>query len=101
MPRLNRFFNVKDVTPGDILLNIIYKFQCSSCNAIYVGKTDRNFYVRKNEHLGTSYRTGSNISIGPRSAMMERLLNRNHNHIKLNDVIYYACVIIFYMIIYL
>ena len=37
--RFNRFFNVKDVPPVDILSNIIYKFQCSSCNAIYVGKT--------------------------------------------------------------
>ena len=34
---INRFFNVKDATPVDILSNIIYKFQCSSCNAIYVG----------------------------------------------------------------
>ena len=34
--RLNRFFNAKDVTPVDILSNIIYKFQCSSCKAIYV-----------------------------------------------------------------
>ena len=76
--RLNRFFNVKDVTPVDILSNIIYKFQGSGCNAIYVGKTDRHFYVRKNEHLGTSYRTGSNITIGLRSAVMEHLLNHDH-----------------------
>ena len=41
--RLSRFFNVKDVTPVDILSNIIYKFKCSSWNAIYVGKTDRHF----------------------------------------------------------
>ena len=27
--RLNRFFNVKDVTPVNILSNIFYKFQCS------------------------------------------------------------------------
>ena len=76
--RLNRFFNVKDVTPVDILSNIIYKFQCSSCNAIYVGKTDRHFYVRKNEQLGTSYRNGCNITIGPRSAVMKHLLCHNH-----------------------
>ena len=58
---------------------MIYKFQCSSCNAIYVGKTDQHFYVRKNVRLGTSYRTGSNITIGPRSAVMEHLLNHNHS----------------------
>ena len=32
--RLNRFLNVKDVTPVDIFSSIINKFQCSSCNAI-------------------------------------------------------------------
>ena len=45
--RLNRFFNVKDVTPVDILSNIIYKFQCSSCKAIYVDKTDRHFMLER------------------------------------------------------
>ena len=65
-------------TPVDILSNIIYKFQCNSCNAIYVGKTDRHFYVKKNEHLDTSYRTGCNITIGPRSEVMEHLLSHNH-----------------------
>ena len=72
------FFYVKYVTPVDILLDIINKFQCSSCSAIYVGKTYRYFYVRKNEHLHTSYRTGSNITNGPHSAVMVHLLNHNH-----------------------
>ena len=89
--RLNRFFNVKDATPVDILSNIIYKFQCSSCNAIYVGKTDRHCYVRKNEHLGTSYRTGSNITIGPRSTIMEHLVSNNHTADQNNFSVLYKC----------
>ena len=89
--RLNRFFNVKDVTPVDILSNIIYKFKCSSCNAIYVDKTDRHFYVRKNEHLGTSYRTGCNITIGPRSTVMEHLLSHNHTADHANFSVLYKC----------
>ena len=88
---LNRFFNVKDATPVDILSNIIYKFQCSSCNAIYVGKTDRHFYVRKNENLGTSYRTGSNITIGPRSTIMEHLVSYNHTADQNNFSVLYKC----------
>ena len=71
---LKSFFYIKDVTPVDIFSNIIYKFQCSSCNAIYVGKTARHFYGRKNEHQGITYRTGCNITVGPRSAVMEHLL---------------------------
>ena len=89
--RINRFFNVKDAIPVDILSNIIYKFQCSSCNAIYVGKTDRHFYVRQNEHLGTSYRTGSNITIGPRSTIMEHLVSNNHTADQNNFTVLYKC----------
>ena len=89
--RLHQFFNVKDATPVDILSNIIYKFQCSSCNAIYVGKTDRHFYVRKNEHLGTSYRTGSNITIGPRSTIMEHLVSNSHTANQNNFSVLYKC----------
>ena len=89
--RLNRFFNIKDVNPVDILSNIIYKFQCSSCNAIYASKTDRHFYVRKNEHLGTSYRTGYNITIGPCSAVMEHLLSHNHIADHANFSVLYKC----------
>ena len=74
-----------------IYVNIIYKFQCSSCNAIYVGKTDRHFYVRKNEHLGTSYRTGSNITIGPRSAIMEHLVSNNHTADQNNFSVLFKC----------
>ena len=89
--RLNRFFSVKNVTPVDILSNIIYKFQCSNCNAMYAGKTDRHFYVKKNEHLGTSYRTGCNITIGPRSAVMEHLLSHNHIADHDNFSVLYKC----------
>ena len=85
------FLMLKDVILVDILSNIIYKFQCSSCNAIYVGKTDRNFYVRKNEHQGTSYRTDCNITIGPRSAVMEHLLSHNHTADHANFSVLYKC----------
>ena len=47
VPRsLHRFFNVKDITQVDILSAIVYKFQCSSSNAIYISKTDQHFILQ-------------------------------------------------------
>ena len=77
------------MTPVDILLKIIYKFQCSSCNSLYVGKTNRHFYVRKNEYLGT--RTSCNITIGPRSAVMEHLLSDTHTADQANFSVLNKC----------
>ena len=82
---------MKDDTPLDILSNIIYKFQYSSCNATYVSKTDRYFHVRKNEHLSTSYRTESNITIGSRSAVIEHLLCHNHLEERNNFSVLHKC----------
>ena len=57
----------------------------------YVGKTDRHFNVRKNKHLGTSYRTGCNITFGPCSAMVEHLLSHNHYADQANFSVLYKC----------
>ena len=38
-----------------------YKFQCSSCNATYCGKTKRRFRVCVSENMEVSARTGKNI----------------------------------------
>ena len=32
--------------------NVIYKYKCSGCNAIYCGNTKRHLVVRGREHLG-------------------------------------------------
>ena len=40
---------------------LCYRFQCSSCNATYYGKTKRYFKVCVSEHMGVSVRTGKNI----------------------------------------
>ena len=34
------------------LNNVIYKFDCASCSASYVGETERHYFRRMQEHLG-------------------------------------------------
>ena len=36
-----------------MLLNVVYKFKCTSCNACYVGKTTLRHIDRSREHLHT------------------------------------------------
>ena len=40
----------KDKVTKDQKANVIYKIICPSCNNVYVGKTDRCFRIRMNEH---------------------------------------------------
>ena len=59
--RIGNLFSFKDVFPSSIISNIIYKFKCNSCNAVYVGMTLRHHKVRICEHLGISPRTGKPV----------------------------------------
>ena len=59
---VSRFFPFKDRIPDLLCSNIVYKFQCSSCNAGYIGSTCRNLKSRIFEHIGRSVRTGSVLS---------------------------------------
>lgn len=53
---IGNFFKFKDRIPTALCSSIVYKFSCDSCNAIYVGKTTRNFFMRMEDHTGFSYR---------------------------------------------
>ena len=55
-----------------------YKFQCSSCNATYYGKTKRHFKDRVSEHMGASARTGKNIKSTKNSCMRDHMLVCNN-----------------------
>ena len=57
---------------------LCYKFQCSSCNATYYGKTKRHFKVRVSEHMGVSARTGKNIKSTKNSAVRDHMLVCNN-----------------------
>ena len=59
--RLKTFFPFKDSIPKLLRSGIIYKFQCSGCNATYYGKTIRHLKVRASEHFGISPLTGKNV----------------------------------------
>ena len=55
-----------------------YKFQCSSCNATYYGKTKRHFKVRASEHMGVSAPTGKNITSTNNSTVRNHVLVCNN-----------------------
>ena len=44
------YTNMKDLTPLKYKSNVVYKFTCPGCKAVYIGKTERNLYQRCNEH---------------------------------------------------
>lgn len=49
--KLNKFIKVlKDPLHNDDNKNVIYKIECSNCDAVYVGKTKRKLQTRINEH---------------------------------------------------
>ena len=60
--RLSSKFTFKDKISKEMRSLLCYKFQCSSCNATYYGKTKRLFKVRVSKHMGVSARTGKNIT---------------------------------------
>jgi hypothetical protein len=67
-------FNYKDKIPEKIQSNIVYQYTCSSCNAGYIGSTERLFFSRIQEHLGNSFRTFRPIAKPNESSI------RDHSH---------------------
>ena len=47
---IQSFFKHKERLPDPLCSSIIYKFQCLSCNAQYLGSSRRQFLVRVGEH---------------------------------------------------
>ena len=69
---INNFFRFKDQVPNSLRSCVVYKYNCDSCNATYVGKITRHFSTRISEHLGISHRSGIRLTSPPFSAI------RNH-----------------------
>ena len=59
--RISHIFRFKDPIPNALVSNIIYSYSCPSCNARYIGETDRHSKVRWGEHLGISCFTGQSV----------------------------------------
>ena len=81
--KIKNLFQFKDKFPVDLHSNIIYKFQCTCCDAVYIGSTTRNFFQRIAEHKGISFRTGLHLSAPPFSAIRNHC-NETHGSNPLN-----------------
>ena len=52
--RIKSYFPYKDRMDPLLLSDLVYKFNCVSCNETYIGITSRNFFIRICEHIGRS-----------------------------------------------
>ena len=51
--KISSMFSIKDCIPFALKSFIVYKFECASCNACYIGETYRHLSTRTREHLKT------------------------------------------------
>ena len=51
--KIGSFFNYKDRLPLCSRSSVVYKFNCSLCEAMYVGSTSRTLCIRTAEHKGS------------------------------------------------
>ena len=49
--KIGQMFSAKDCLPSNLKSNVIYKFQCASYNACYIGETTRHLTSRIEEYL--------------------------------------------------
>ena len=54
---IGSFFKFKDKVPQTLRSMVVYRYECGSCNAAYLGKTSRNLFMRIHEHRGYSFRS--------------------------------------------
>ena len=81
---IKSFFKFKDKIPDALRSNVVYKYKCDSCNAVYIGKTSRHFSTRVKEHLGISFLTNLTLTSPPFSAIRNHINNSNKNHDNYN-----------------
>ena len=72
--RLSSKFTFKDKISKEMRSLLCNKFQCSSCNTTYYGKTKRHFKVCVSEHMGVSACTLKNIKSTKHSAVRDHML---------------------------
>ena len=66
------FCGLKDKVPSNLQSHVIYEFCCPGCHSKYIGKTDRNFGTRLDEH--------GSINNDQTSAISSHLLSCTHFH---------------------
>ena len=77
--RLSSLFRLKDIIPKEISSHLVYKFTFSCCNATYYGESERHFFVRASEHLGTTPLTGKRVRNLKKSAIFDHILLNGHD----------------------
>ena len=81
---IGSMFKHKETIPPNLISNIVYQFNCSSCKVRYVGLTERNLTLRIAEHKGCSARTGRPIS-HPSSSAIRNHSEKSHHPINTDD----------------
>ena len=76
--RLSNFFRFKDKVPFNLRFNIVYKFSCGRCNAIYYGEICQHFNVRVGEHSAVSPLTGKKSKARKTTAVKDHMLFCDH-----------------------
>jgi hypothetical protein len=80
-------FAFKDKLPESCVTKFIYKYTCESCNAFYIGKSQRQFKVRVFEHIGKSYHTGNFLGSPVHSEIRDHCRDKDHAMVPSNFVV--------------
>ena len=81
---MGNLFKFKDKISDDLRSCIVYLYKCDSCNASYVGKSERHFRTRIANHEGRSERTGCYLVKPQHSAIREHCETQQHRMSKKN-----------------
>ena len=84
---IGSLFKFKDEIPTMLQSNVCYKYECSGCNAGYIGSTIRNLHTRICEHIGISNRTLYPLSTPAHSKIREHSEQTDHPIEKTNFTI--------------
>ena len=89
--KINVFFKHKDSLDPLLCSSVVYKFDCGSCNASYVGSTARHLKTRIDEHRGVSHRTGVPLGRPSASSIREHWHECSHPFNKSNFTVIDHC----------
>ena len=82
---LGTVFRYKDALPEVRSSCLIYKYTCDGCNAFYIGKTWRTFWMRICEHKGISFRTGKELSVKVFSEIRNHHQEEHKNEVNIEN----------------
>ena len=69
---LRNAFRFNEQLPKCINSKVLYKYKCTICNNVYVGRTKHHLIVRQYEHLGKSLATDKPLRCSDKDATVIR-----------------------------